>query len=260
MSAAAAPAPKPILEVNGVSLAYGGTRAVNGVSLTLARGEILAIVGPNGAGKSSLVEIISGAVRPASGQVVFDGVDVTHKPAYQVARLGLTRTYQLPTEFRQLTVLENLMVGAHGQRGAKLRYALAGRRAWARQEAELRARARDLLTDFGLAGWEDAYAGSLSGGQRRILEIARALMSEPKLLVLDEPTAGVTPAIVAEIERFVETLRDRGLTFLIIEHELEFVERQADRVVVMAAGRVVADGSMAKLRLNPEVIDAYLVG
>lgn len=260
MSAAAAPAPRPILEVNGVSLAYGGTRAVNGVSLTLARGEILAIVGPNGAGKSSLVEIISGAVRPASGQVVFDGVDVTHKPAYQVARLGLTRTYQLPTEFRQLTVLENLMVGAHGQRGAKLRYALAGRRAWARQEAELRARARDLLTDFGLAGWEDAYAGSLSGGQRRILEIARALMSEPKLLVLDEPTAGVTPAIVAEIERFVETLRDRGLTFLIIEHELEFVERQADRVVVMAAGRVVADGSMAKLRLNPEVIDAYLVG
>lgn len=260
MSAAAAPAPRPILEVNGVSLAYGGTRAVNGVSLTIARGEILAIVGPNGAGKSSLVEIISGAVRPASGQVVFDGVDVTHKPAYQVARLGLTRTYQLPTEFRQLTVLENLMVGAHGQRGAKLRYALAGRRAWARQEAELRARARDLLTDFGLAGWEDAYAGSLSGGQRRILEIARALMSEPKLLVLDEPTAGVTPAIVAEIERFVETLRDRGLTFLIIEHELEFVERQADRVVVMAAGRVVADGSMAKLRLNPEVIDAYLVG
>lgn len=260
MSAAAAPAPKPILEVNGVSLAYGGTRAVNGVSLTIARGEILAIVGPNGAGKSSLVEIISGAVRPASGQVVFDGVDVTHKPAYQVARLGLTRTYQLPTEFRQLTVLENLMVGAHGQRGAKLRYALAGRRAWARQEAELRARARDLLTDFGLAGWEDAYAGSLSGGQRRILEIARALMSEPKLLVLDEPTAGVTPAIVVEIERFVETLRDRGLTFLIIEHELEFVERQADRVVVMAAGRVVADGSMAKLRLNPEVIDAYLVG
>lgn len=260
MSAAAAPAPKAILEVNGVSLAYGGTRAVNGVSLTIARGEILAIVGPNGAGKSSLVEIISGAVRPASGQVVFDGVDVTHKPAYQVARLGLTRTYQLPTEFRQLTVLENLMVGAHGQRGAKLRYALAGRRAWARQEAELRARARDLLIDFGLAGWEDAYAGSLSGGQRRILEIARALMSEPKLLVLDEPTAGVTPAIVVEIERFVETLRDRGLTFLIIEHELEFVERQADRVVVMAAGRVVADGSMAKLRLNPEVIDAYLVG
>jgi ABC-type branched-subunit amino acid transport system ATPase component len=159
-----------------------------------------------------------------------------------------------------MTVLENLLVGAPSQRGAKLRYALAGRRTWDQEEAELRVRARALLQDFGLAGWEDVYAGSLSGGQRRILEIARALMTEPKLLVLDEPTAGVTPSIVAEIERFVEVLRARGLTFLIVEHELEFVERQADRVVVMAAGRVVADGTMAKLRLNPEVIDAYLVG
>jgi ABC-type branched-subunit amino acid transport system ATPase component len=249
-----------ILEVSGVSLAFGGTLAVNDVSVAVSAGEIVAIVGPNGAGKSSLVEIISGAMRPASGQVVFDGVDVTHKPAYQVARLGLTRTYQLPTEFRQMTVLENLLVGAPGQRGSKLRFALAGRRRWAQEEAALRARARALLADFGLAAWEDAYAGSLSGGQRRILEIARALMTDPKLLVLDEPTAGVTPSIVAEIERSLDVLRARGLTFLIVEHELEFVERQADRVVVMAAGRVVADGTMARLRLNQEVIDAYLVG
>jgi neutral amino acid transport system ATP-binding protein len=234
--------------------------AVSEVSISVSPGEIVAIVGPNGAGKSTLVEIISGAMRPAGGSVVFNGTDVTHKPAYQVARLGLTRTYQLPTEFRQMTVLENLLVGVPGQRGAKLRFALAGRRTWDQQEAELRARARGLLQEFGLAPWEDAYAGSLSGGQRRILELARALMTEPKLLVLDEPTAGVTPSIVAQIESFVAALRARGLTFLIVEHELEFVERQADRVVVMAAGRVVADGSMAKLRLNPEVIDAYLVG
>lgn len=260
MNAAAAQAPAPILEVNEVSLAFGGTLAVNDVSIAVSPGEIVAVVGPNGAGKSSLVEIISGAAKPACGRVVFNGVDVTNMPAYQVARLGLTRTYQMPTEFHQITVLENLLVGAPGQRGAKLRFALAPRRTWWQQEAELRDKARTLLRDFGLAAWEDAYAGSLSGGQRRILEIARALMTEPKLLVLDEPTAGVTPSIVAEIERFVEVLRARGLTFLIVEHELEFVERQADRVVVMAAGRVVADGSMAQLRLNPEVIDAYLVG
>jgi neutral amino acid transport system ATP-binding protein len=241
----------PILEVRGVSLAFGGTLAVSDVSITVSRGEILAIVGPNGAGKSSLAEIISGAMKPDGGTVVFNGVDVTRKPAYQVARLGLTRTYQMPTEFRRMTVLENLLVGVPGQRGTQLRFAL---------EAELRVRARALLDDFGLAPWEDTYAGSLSGGQRRILEIARALMTEPKLLVLDEPTAGVTPSIVAEIERFVELLRARGLTFLIIEHELGFVERQADRVVVMASGRVVADGTMAELRMNPEVIDAYLVG
>jgi ABC-type branched-subunit amino acid transport system ATPase component len=257
---AAARSTGPILEVSGVSLAFGGTLAVNNVSITVSPGEIVAIVGPNGAGKSSLVEVISGAKKPAGGRVVFNGVDVTHKPAYQVARLGLTRTYQLPTEFRRMTVLENLLVGVPGQRGAKLRFALAGRRTWGQQEAQLRVKARALLQDFGLAAWEDVYAGSLSGGQRRILEITRALMTEPKLLVLDEPTAGVTPSIVAEIERFVEDLRARGLTFLIIEHELEFVERRADRVVVMAAGRVVADGTMAKLRLNPEVIDAYLVG
>lgn len=257
---AAAQAPRPILEVSGVSLAFGGTKAVDDVSMSVSPGEIVAIVGPNGAGKSTLVEIISGGMRPAGGKVMFNGVDVTHKPAYQVARLGLTRTYQLPTEFRQITVLENLLVGVHSQRGAKLRFAMAGRRTWDRQETELRAKARALLADFGLAQWEDVYAGTLSGGQRRILEIARALMTEPKLLVLDEPTAGVTPSIVAQIESFVATLKARGLTFLIVEHELEFVERQADRVVVMAAGRVVADGSMAKLRLDPEVIDAYLVG
>ncbi len=251
---------EPILEVSGVSLAFGGTLAVNDVSITVAPGEILAIVGPNGAGKSSLVEVISGAMKPAAGRVIFNGVDVTRKAAYQIARLGLTRTYQLPTEFRQMTVLENLLVGVPGQRGAKLRFALAGRRTWTQEEAELRVKARALLQDFSLTAWEDVYAGNLSGGQRRILEIARALMTEPKILVLDEPTAGVTPSIVAEIERLVEILRARGLTFLIIEHELEFVERRADRVVVMAAGRVVADGTMAELRLNPEVIDAYLVG
>jgi ABC-type branched-subunit amino acid transport system ATPase component len=259
-NSAAALAAGPILEVSGVSLAFGGTLAVNDVSIAVSPGEIVALVGPNGAGKSSLVEIISGAMKPGDGKVVFNGVDVTHKPAYQVARLGLTRTYQLPTEFRRMTVLENLLVGAPGQRGSKLRFALAGQRAWAQEEAELRVKATALLRDFGLAGWEDAYAGTLSGGQRRILEIARALMTEPQLLVLDEPTAGVTPSIVSEIERSVEVLRARGLTFLIIEHELEFVERQADRVVVMAAGRVVAEGTMAKLRRNPEVIDAYLVG
>ena len=130
MSAAAAESAGPILEVSGVSLAFGGTLAVNDVSISISPAEILAIVGPNGAGKSSLVEIISGAMKPAAGKVVFNGVDVTHKPAYQVARLGLTRTYQLPTEFRQMTVLENLLVGAPGQRGARLRYALAGRRTW----------------------------------------------------------------------------------------------------------------------------------
>jgi len=248
------------LQFRDVTLGYDRHPAVHHLDGAVETGALVAIVGPNGAGKSTLVEVISGGMRPARGTVLFNGADVTHKPAYQVARLGLTRTYQLPTEFRQMTVLENLLVGVPGQRGAKLRYARAGRRTWDQQETELRVKARALLRDLGLADWEDAYAGSLSGGQRRILEIARALMTEPKLLVLDEPTAGVTPSIVAQIESFITDLRASGLTFLIVEHELEFVERQADRVVVMAAGRVVADGSMAEIRLSPEVIDAYLVG
>jgi branched-chain amino acid transport system ATP-binding protein len=179
----------------------------------------------------------------------------------RLGRSGLIRTFQISSEFQRLTVLENLLVGAPAHPGETLVGSLVlGKRAWRAQEQELVDRARELLVRFEMQEKEDEYAGNLSGGQKRLLEIMRSLMAEPKLLLLDEPMAGVNPTLARGIERHLERLREAGLTMLMVEHELGVVERLCDRVIVMAQGKVISEGTMETLRRDQEVLDAYLVG
>ncbi|HEV2249017.1 MAG TPA: ABC transporter ATP-binding protein [Candidatus Limnocylindria bacterium] len=256
----AGPAPRPLLEASAIHRHFEGLRAVDGVSIDVLPGRVTGLIGPNGAGKSTFLAVLAGTLPASAGSIVFDGEDITSLPPYQRARRGLVRTFQLPSEFARLTVLENLLVAAPGNRGDSLIGALRGRRYWIGDERRLVERARGLLARLGMAAKESDYAGTLSGGQKRLVEIMRALMLQPRLLLLDEPMAGVHPAIVGEIAAYLEALRDEGITILMVEHELQVVDRLCDPVVVMAQGRVIGRGDMAALRQQPEIVDAYLVG
>ncbi|MGB6455338.1 MAG: ABC transporter ATP-binding protein, partial [Streptosporangiaceae bacterium] len=249
-----------MLQAIDVSRDFGGVRAVSGVSLTVQRGTITGLIGPNGAGKSTLLAILAGTDRATAGTVSYQGQDVTHLPAYRRARLGLVRTFQLASEFKRLTVLENLLSAAPGNRGDTMRGALYGPRYWKSNEDTAVGRATDILRLFGLEALANSYAGDLSGGQRRLVEIMRALMTEPRLLLLDEPMAGVHPELAHRIgELLVELCRD-GLTVLMVEHELAIMDEFCDPVIVMADGSVLAQGTMTQLRDRAEVVEAYLVG
>jgi ABC-type branched-subunit amino acid transport system ATPase component len=249
-----------LLVLSELHKSFGGVHAVAGASFSVPRGQITGLIGPNGAGKSTVVGLIGGAVRPDSGEIEFDGRPITHLPAYRRARLGLVRTYQLSSEFRRLTVLENMIAAAPGQQGERFRVLLQGRRSWRQQERELAAQARALLDRFALRDKQDEYAEILSGGQKRLLEIARSLMASPILLLLDEPMAGVNPTFIRTIERYLKEVNQEGISMLLIEHELDVVERLCDSVIVMARGEVIASGQMTDVRGRPEVRDAYLVG
>jgi ABC-type branched-subunit amino acid transport system ATPase component len=249
-----------LLRVTDLRRTFGGVHAVDGASFVVRQGTITGLIGPNGAGKSTAIGMIAGAIRPTSGGIEFAGREVTREPAYRMARLGLTRTFQLSSEFAKLTVLENLLVAAPGQRGESLWGAFLGKPYWRRQERALVEQARDLMSRFAMTEKEDEYAGNLSGGQKRLVEIMRALMARPKLLLLDEPMAGVNPTLAGRIAAYLEELRDGGLTMLLVEHELAHVDRLCNPVVVMAQGKVLAEGTMAELRARREVVDAYLVG
>jgi neutral amino acid transport system ATP-binding protein len=255
----AAPA-QPLLAVRDISRDFGGLKAVDGASFDAMRGRITGLIGPNGAGKSTLMGIVAGAIRPDAGTVTFDGHDVTGLPSHKIARLGIVRTFQLSAEFSKLTVLENLLVAAPGQKGESLLGAELGRAYWGRGEAALVDVARDVLARFGMTPKENELAGNLSGGQKRLLEIMRALMSKPKMLLLDEPFAGVNPTLAREIEQYLLDLRAEGLSMIMVEHELSVVDRLCDPVVVMAQGKVIAEGSMRDVGSRQEVLDAYLVG
>jgi len=254
MSAAA------VLDVRDLRIDFGGVHAVDGASFTIPHGRITGLIGPNGAGKSTALKLIAGALRPSAGTIVYNGEDIAGKPAWEVARRGLIRTFQLSAEFGRLTVLENLLVAAPDQRASSFAGALRGKRYWGRQQRELVQQARGLLADFELTSKADEYAATLSGGQKRLLEMARALMARPRLLLLDEPLAGVNPTLRLAVEDHLQRLRDEGLTMVMVEHELGAVERCCESVIVMAQGRVLATGSMEQMRANEEVADAYLVG
>ncbi|MGH7608849.1 MAG: ABC transporter ATP-binding protein [Candidatus Dormibacteria bacterium] len=255
-----AEAPPSLLAVQGLEQTFGGVRAVAGVSFEVGAGRITGLIGPNGAGKSTTLDMIAGATRPSAGRVSFKGRDITALAAYQRARLGIARTFQASSEFSRLTVLENLLVAAPRLRGERLRGALLGKWYWRSEEMEVVERARALLERFELADKEDEYAGNLSGGQKRLLEIMRGLMAAPEILLLDEPMAGVNPSLARRIEGYLQELRDQGLTMIMVEHELATVERLCHPVIVMAEGRVLRQGSMAELRRQREVLDAYLIG
>ena len=249
-----------ILIVDGLVKRYGGVHAVDGASFTAAAGGITGLIGPNGAGKSTVLGLVSGFVRPDAGRITVDGRDVAALPAHRRARLGIVRTFQLPREFRALTTIENLLVAAPGQRGESVAGVAAGRSLWRRDEDELAEAARGLLRLFGMAEAADERAGRLSGGQKRLLEVMRALMARPRLLLLDEPMAGLAPALAERLEAACRQLAGAGMSILLVEHELGVVERLCETVVVMAQGKVISEGRMAELRTRKEVQDAYVVG
>ena len=249
-----------VLTVEGVRRAFGGVVAVDDVSFDARHGEIVGLVGPNGAGKSTLIAMVAGAIPATAGQVKFRGQDVTRWPQYKVARQGLVRTHQLASEFRKLTVLENLLVSAPNQRGERFRSSITWTRGWRRNEAVLVDTATALLEQFGMLEKANDYAGSLSGGQKRLLELMRVLMVKPKMVLLDEPMAGINPGFIKTVEACLLGIRADGVDLIIVEHELDVVERLCDTVIVMAQGRVLARGDMDELRANQAVVDAYLVG
>ena len=247
-----------MLRAADVSRDFGGMQAVAGATIEVRRGTLTGLIGPNGAGKSTLLAMLAGTLPVTSGHIFYAGQDVTAVPAYQRARLGLVRTFQLASEFKRLTVMENLLSAVPRHRGDSLRGALLGRRFWDADEAAATRRGWALLEKFGLSAHADTYAGDLSGGQRRLVEIMRALMTEPKVLLLDEPMAGVHPRLARRIGEQLLTLCAEGMTILMVEHELAIMDEFCDPVIVMAEGTVLAEGTMAALRDRSEVVEAYL--
>jgi neutral amino acid transport system ATP-binding protein len=249
--------PDPLLVVDGVRKDFGGMRAVDVEHLEVQRGVITGLIGPNGAGKTTLFNVLTGFDRASAGRWRFDGHDVAGLPAHRLARRGMVRTFQLTRVLSRLTVLENMKLAAVGQRGERLLPALV-RPLWRAQEAEVERRADELLERFLLAAKRDDYAGYLSGGQRRLLEMARALMVDPALVMLDEPMAGVNPALRQDLLGRITDLRDSGRTVLFVEHDMDVVMTVSDWVVCMAQGRIIAEGPPASIAGNRRVIDAYL--
>ncbi|MDX2025545.1 ABC transporter ATP-binding protein [Microcella sp.] len=247
----------PIIVADNITRTFGGLTAVQVEHLEIPRGAITALIGPNGAGKTTLFNLLTGFDKPDTGEWTFDGQGISGIPAFKVARKGQVRTFQLTKALSLLTVLDNMKLGAKGQRGEGLSRALFPW-IWRKQEAEIEARAMDLLARFKLDAKKDDYAASLSGGQRKLLEMARALMSQPSLVMLDEPMAGVNPALTQSLLDHILNLKTEGMTVLFVEHDMHMVRHIADWVVVMAEGRVVAEGDPHEVMANPAVIDAYL--
>jgi branched-chain amino acid transport system ATP-binding protein len=249
--------PDPILVAEDVRRQFGGLTAVAVEHLEVQRGAITALIGPNGAGKTTFFNLLTGFDRADSGKWTFEGRDLVGVPAHRVARYGMVRTFQLTKSLARLTVLDNMKLGATGQRGEGL-FASLLRPLWRAQEAEIEARAMDLLTRFKLDHMRDEFAGSLSGGQRKLLEMARALMVEPTMVMLDEPMAGVNPALTQSLLTHVKQLREDGMTVMFVEHDMDVVQDISDWVVVMGEGQVIAEGTPDQISSDERVIDAYL--
>ena len=246
-----------LLAATDVVVTYGGVRAVNGVSLELGAGESLGLIGPNGAGKSSFLAALGGQVPLAQGSIALDGEEIGRLPAYRRARRGITRTFQMTSEFAKMTVFENLVTAGHGAEGASLRRVVR-RRATKAAEHEIAARAWSVLDRFEMSHVVDLYGAELSGGQRRLVEIMRCLMREPKVLLLDEPMVGVAPHLVEKLISDVRSIRDDGIALVIVEHALEVVQELCERVVVMALGRPIASGTFEQVVADAEVQAAYV--
>jgi branched-chain amino acid transport system ATP-binding protein len=246
-----------ILVADSVNRHFGGLTAVDVDHLEVQRGVITALIGPNGAGKTTFFNLLTGFDKPDGGTWTFDGEPLQGQSSYRVARRGMVRTFQLTKALARMTVIDNMKLGATGQVGENFFRALV-RSTWGPQEREIEARADDLLGRFNLTHMRDTFAGELSGGQRKLLEMARALMSQPGLIMLDEPMAGVNPALAETIVHHVGELRDEGLSVLFVEHDMDVVRTISDWVVVMSEGRIIAEGRHGSIVTNPAVIDAYL--
>jgi neutral amino acid transport system ATP-binding protein len=247
----------PILVADGVTRKFGGLTAVDVAHVEIPRGMITALIGPNGAGKTTLFNLLTGFDKPDSGSWSFEGRNLAGVPSYRVARRGMIRTFQLTKALSLLTVIDNMRLGSQDQPGEKF-FASFLRPLWSGAEKRLTEKAEELLERFKLIEKRDDYAAGLSGGQRKLLEMARALMSNPRLIMLDEPMAGVNPALTQSLLEHIKDLKKDGTTVLFVEHDMHMVRNISDWVIVMAEGKIVAEGPPAQVMKDQAVIDAYL--
>ena len=249
------------LRVNNLIKTFGGLEAVKGISFEVHEGSIFGLIGPNGAGKTTTFNIIAGAEKPTSGNVYLNGEDVTGLSPEKLYKLGLVRTFQLSHEYPKMTSLENLMVAASDQPGEKIFMNWLSPKTVASREKEVTERALDSLNFLGLYHVKDELAGNLSGGQKKLLELGRTMMTDAKLVLLDEPGAGVNPTLMLKIIEMIRRLnQERGYTFCIIEHDMDLIADLCQKVVVLAEGSILTEGSMTEVKANEKVINAYFGG
>ncbi len=248
------------LRVRNLRKTFGGITAVDNAGFEVERGTMTGLIGPNGAGKSTTFNCITGVHTPDSGVVEFNGTDITGLEPYEVANRGLVRTFQIARELSEMTVLENMLVAPKNQRGEKLWRSVLAREDVNQQEYELVERAWETLDFFDIDHLAEEYAGNLSGGQRKLLELARALLTDPDMLLLDEPFAGVNPTLEERLLEHIHDLRDQGYTFLIVEHDMDLIMQNCSKVIVMHQGNILTEGTPDQVRNNEQVIEAYLGG
>ncbi|MBE9554709.1 MAG: ABC transporter ATP-binding protein [Proteobacteria bacterium] len=250
-----------MLRVENLNMRFGGLQAVRDCSFEIEAGTITGLIGPNGAGKTTTFNMIVGELKPTAGRIVFEGEDIAGVPAYKLFHKGIVRTFQIPHEFGQMTVLENLMVVPPDQPGERLFVNWVARAKVAAREREVRLRAEEALEFLSISHLRDELAGILSGGQKKLLELGRTMMTDARLVLLDEPGAGVNPTLLLKIRDMISELhRERGYTFCLIEHDMDLISSLCDPVIVLAEGCVLTQGKMEDVRRDPQVLDAYLGG
>lgn len=248
----------PLLLAQGLCKNFGGLKAVDQADLVVEKGSITGLIGPNGAGKTTLFNLLSNFIRPDQGQVLFDGTPISSLPCHEIALLGCVRTFQVAKVLSRLTVLENMLLANQQQTGENFLSRLLQSKKVQKEERENRERALAMLESVGLLAKAHDYAGALSGGQRKLLEMARALMSNPKLILLDEPAAGVNPTLIGQICEHIVNWNRQGISFLVIEHNMDVIMSLCNHVWVLAEGRNLADGTPNEIQANPRVLEAYL--
>lgn len=249
-----------MLEVQDLTIRFGGLVAVNAVNFQIPTGSVFGLIGPNGAGKTTMFNMISGVYKPTSGKVIFDGKEIQGKPAYQVSALGIARTYQNINLFKKMTVLENVMVGCHTRTKSGLVTSILHTKAQRKEEKQVVEKCLDILGFMELRDKAELSASSLSYGEQRRLEISRALASDPKLLLLDEPAAGMNGAEKEDLQRTIRKIADRGITVLLVEHDMKLVMNVTNQICVISFGKRIGYGTPEEIQENPDVIEAYLGG